>query len=429
MKFIGIIPARYRSSRFPGKALKVIDGKSMIERVFEQAAKALDEVWIATDDQRIADAVSVFYGIAVMTTDKPTCGTDRCIEVINKLHDTKNLFVINIQGDQPYIDPGQIKTVVDNARNDNTILTLMTDLPDDELDNPNTVKVILDTKGNALSFSRKAQSWDVNYKHIGVYGYSAATLKRIEALPPFEYDEDLEQLKWLDAGMTVKCLYVPDDCIAINVPGDLIKAQAHEIFKAEAAAIRKIPLSNEYEGAVSVIHNHVHAMGGKLITSGMGKAGQVAHDIATTFCSTGTQAIFLHPAEAQHGDLGIVNRKDVFLFVSNSGETRELIELWKLSEKLCQRKIPVVLICGNRESTLWQMASVPLFTGRPDEVCPMGVTPTTSTTVMNVIGDVLVVLMMQRIGFTTADYALRHHGGYLGSKLNTAIPPLTEKPE
>jgi arabinose-5-phosphate isomerase len=161
----------------------------------------------------------------------------------------------------------------------------------------------------------------------------------------------------------------------------------------------------------------------------MGKAGQVARDIATTFCSTGTQAVFLHPSEAQHGDLGIVGQKDVFLFVSNSGETRELIELLDLSRQLHRNQIPVIVITGNAESTLWRKADVRLFTGRPAEVCPLGLTPTTSTTVMNVIGDVLVVLMMKRIGFTTADYALRHHGGYLGSKLNTATPPLTEKPE
>ena len=147
----------------------------------------------------------------------------------------------------------------------------------------------------------------------------------------------------------------------------------------------------------------------------MGKAGQIAHDIATTFSSTGTPSIFLHPSEAQHGDLGILQENDVLLAISNSGKTREIIELIDLKNNLYP-DIPVIVITSNENSPLAQKADSYILTGAPAEVCPLGLTPTTSTTVMTVIGDALVVLMMEKIGFNAKDYAKRHHGGYLGMK-------------
>ncbi len=187
------------------------------------------------------------------------------------------------------------------------------------------------------------------------------------------------------------------------------------IFNSEAEAISKIPLSAEYEKIVDLLYTHVQKKGGKIIVSGMGKAGQVANNIATTFSSTGSPAIFLHPSEAQHGDLGVIRENDVLIVLSNSGRTREILELVNLTHLLHQ-KIPVVLITGNPKSDLPKMADHTIFTGSPKEVCPLGLTPTTSTTVMTVIGDALTVLMMKRIDFTAADYAKRHHGGYLGEK-------------
>ena len=138
-------------------------------------------------------------------------------------------------------------------------------------------------------------------------------------------------------------------------------------------------------------------------------------NIATTFSSTGTPAFFLHPSEAQHGDLGIVCPNDVMLLVSNSGKTRELLELVQLTRGLVE-DMPFIVITSDPKSQLAQEAAVCLLTGAPKEVCVLGLTPTTSTTVMTVIGDVLVVGTMKRIGFTNTDYAKRHHGGYLGSK-------------
>ena len=167
--------------------------------------------------------------------------------------------------------------------------------------------------------------------------------------------------------------------------------------------------------AVSLIVKHVHDLGGKLIMSGMGKAGQIALNIATTFSSTGTPAFFLHPSEAQHGDLGIVCKNDIMLLISNSGKTRELVELVDLTRGLVP-DMKFIVITSNSESSLAKDADVCLLTGAPKEVCPLGLTPTTSTTVMTVIGDILVVGTMKRINFNNKDYAKRHHGGYLGSK-------------
>jgi len=188
-----------------------------------------------------------------------------------------------------------------------------------------------------------------------------------------------------------------------------------EIFNNEASAIRNIPINRNFEEAIEIIHLHVHGKNGKLITSGMGKAGQIAHSIATTFSSTGTPAIFLHPSEAQHGDLGIFQANDVMLAISNSGKTREITELIDLKNNLYP-EIPVIVITGNEKSPLARKANCFISTGSPKEICPLGLTPTTSTTVMAVIGDALVVLMMGKIGFSAKDYAKRHHGGYLGVK-------------
>lgn len=188
-----------------------------------------------------------------------------------------------------------------------------------------------------------------------------------------------------------------------------------EIFRHEASAIEKIPVTKSFEEAIKIIHHQVHVKNGKLVTSGMGKAGQIAHNIATTFSSTGTPAVFLHPSEAQHGDLGILQENDVLLAISNSGKTREILELIELKKNLFP-KLPVIVITSSEDSPLAQKADCFILTGAPSEVCLLGLTPTTSTTIMTVIGDAMVVLMMGKIGFSAKDYANRHHGGYLGIK-------------
>lgn len=194
------------------------------------------------------------------------------------------------------------------------------------------------------------------------------------------------------------------------------------ILRKEAQAILDIPVSDAYDRAVELIVEHVNRRGGKLITSGMGKAGQIAMNISTTFSSTGTPSVFMHPSEAQHGDLGVIQRHDLLLLLSNSGKTREILELIELARVL-NPEIPIIVITGDADSILAQTGDVTLWTGGAPEVCPLGLTPTTSTTMMTVVGDVLVVSTMKAIGFSTEDYAKRHHGGYLGHKSREAIKP------
>ena len=188
-----------------------------------------------------------------------------------------------------------------------------------------------------------------------------------------------------------------------------------KVFQQESDAINNIPVTESFESAIELIHQQVHEKGGKLVLSGMGKAGEIAKNISTTFSSTGTPAVFLHPSDSQHGDLGVIQENDVLMLISNSGKTREILELIELSRRLYE-DLPLVAITGHEDSELVDIADVTLLTGDPAEVCPLGLSPTTSTTVMTVIGDALIVLMMNKIGFTNEAYAKRHHGGYLGNK-------------
>ncbi|MGL5317279.1 MAG: SIS domain-containing protein [Bacteroidales bacterium] len=188
-----------------------------------------------------------------------------------------------------------------------------------------------------------------------------------------------------------------------------------DLLRKESEAILNLPITDDYEKAVDLIVEAVHTNNGKLVTSGMGKAGQIALNISTTFCSTGTPSVFLHPSEAQHGDLGILQENDIMLVISNSGKTREILELLILARRL-RPNIKFIVITGNNESELAKKADACLFTGNPKEVCPLGLTPTTSTTMMTVIGDLLVVNTMLKTKFSNEEYAKRHHGGYLGEQ-------------
>lgn len=239
MNILGIIPARYASSRFPGKPLVDIAGKSMIRRVYEQAKKCtqLAEVIVATDDSRIYDHVIAFGGVAVMTADYHQSGTDRCAEVA-RAHPHYNV-IINIQGDEPYIDPEQI-TKLANCFNapDVQIATLIKRVKTiEELHNPNSPKVVVNKLDEAVYFSRSAlphirgeepQNWLEFYpyfKHIGIYGYRADVLRQITKLPisPLEKAESLEQLRWIENGYHIKVAETELETYAVDMPEDLAK--------------------------------------------------------------------------------------------------------------------------------------------------------------------------------------------------------------
>jgi len=194
-----------------------------------------------------------------------------------------------------------------------------------------------------------------------------------------------------------------------------MKDNIKEIIRLEIEAIKNIPINDSFESAVDIIKSQVHDLGGKVVVSGMGKAGQIGINIAQTLCSTGTPAVYLHPSEAQHGDLGILCKHDVLILLSNSGKTREISELIMLS-RILQPKVKVISITGKIDSPLAIESDVVLHTGDSEEICPLGLTPTISTTLMTVIGDIIAVELMKKIGFTKSEYSKRHHSGYLGQK-------------
>ena len=241
MKFIGIIPARYGSTRFPGKPMADICGKTVIRRVYEQASKALDTVVLATDDDRIYDAVEAFGGKVVMTRADHKCGTDRCLEAYMAVttptwreQNDADTVIINIQGDEPFIQPEQIEALMACFDKEGTdIATLVRPYTDrdtrSELEDPNTPKVNWDTAcGEARMFSRKviAASDGKYYRHIGIYAYRADVLAQITQLPQssLEIEERLEQLRWLENGYTIRVGVTEIPTIGIDTPEDLEKA-------------------------------------------------------------------------------------------------------------------------------------------------------------------------------------------------------------
>lgn len=238
---LGIIPARYASTRFPGKPLVMIDGKPMIQRVYEQAIKSeLDAVVVATDDVRIADAVRSFGGNVVMTSENHPSGTDRCAEALHNFEGAWTA-VVNVQGDEPYISPNQINAIVELLKGGAPIATLVKKIDStEELTNINSPKVVLSTNSNALYFSRQPipfqkgvaiNDWlnhGTYYKHIGIYGYQAAILPELTQLKQgtLEVAESLEQLRWLENGYTIKVAETTENTVAIDTPEDLSRLKS-----------------------------------------------------------------------------------------------------------------------------------------------------------------------------------------------------------
>jgi 3-deoxy-manno-octulosonate cytidylyltransferase (CMP-KDO synthetase) len=243
LNFAGIIPARFASTRFPGKPLVDIGGKSMIQRVYEQVSKVLNDVYVATDDERIYNAVVAFGGKVIMTSDQHRSGTDRCYEAYTKLPAEFDV-IINIQGDEPFIQPSQIEALKMCFEDETTqIATLVKPIAVSETDsllfNPNSPKVVLDKNNCALYFSRspipyrrgaKEKDWaslHTYYKHIGIYAYRTQVLAEITSLEPsiLEMVESLEQLRWLENGYKIKVGFTDVETVGIDTPEDLEKVK------------------------------------------------------------------------------------------------------------------------------------------------------------------------------------------------------------
>ena len=242
MKFISIIPARYASTRFPGKPLALLCGKSVIQRVYEKVSGIIEETWVATDDERIFNAVKDFGGKAVMTRNDHKSGTDRIEEAIEKIGGDFDV-VINVQGDEPFIQASQIKTVCDCFDDPSTeIATLGKPFGNDmdAVSNPNSPKIVVDKRGYAMYFSRSIipfvrgkdeKEWPFSYpflKHIGLYAYRRNVLKEVTQLPQGELEkaESLEQLRWLENGCRIKVGLTDVETVGIDTPEDLVRAEA-----------------------------------------------------------------------------------------------------------------------------------------------------------------------------------------------------------
>ena len=240
MKFIAVIPARYSSSRFPGKPLAVLAGKPVIQRVYEQVTKVLPEAWVATDDERIFDTVSDFGGKAVMTRQDHKSGTDRIEEAVEKIKTDADV-IVNIQGDEPFIQPSQIETVCKQFDNPSTqIATIGKPFTSMEaVENPNSPKIVTDVNGFALYFSRSVipyvrgveeKEWLSHFpflKHLGIYAYRREVLREITRLPqsPLEKAESLEQLRWLQNGYRIRVGITNVETVGIDTPDDLRRAE------------------------------------------------------------------------------------------------------------------------------------------------------------------------------------------------------------
>ncbi len=244
MNFIAIIPARYSSTRFPGKPLVKINGKSMINQVYLQAVKVFDRVYVATDNQKILKEVESFGGNAVMTKKKHKSGTDRCAEAILKIEELENKsynVIINIQGDEPFIKTEQLIDIKKAFKFKKTqIATLVKPINNKEdIFNPNKPKVIINNKNEAIYFSRSPipflrgathKNWvskHLYYKHVGLYGFRKDILMEISKLnqTPLEKAESLEQLRWLENGYKIKIAFTEHESISIDTPKDLEKAR------------------------------------------------------------------------------------------------------------------------------------------------------------------------------------------------------------
>lgn len=243
MKFVGIIPARYASTRFPAKVLAMLNGKTVIQRVYEQVKDCFDDLYIATDDSRIAEAVAAFGGKYVMTSENCKNGTERCYEACCNLGIDCDV-VVNVQGDEPFIQRKQIEALIScfsDERTDIATLVKPFEVADgwEKLSNPNSPKVVLDDRNFAMYFSRSVvpylrgveqEQWLANhtfYKHLGVYAYRLNVLKELTTLEqtPLEKMESLEQLRWLENGYKIKVGVTNIETVGIDTPEDLERAK------------------------------------------------------------------------------------------------------------------------------------------------------------------------------------------------------------
>ncbi len=464
---LGVIPARYASTRFPGKPLQLIAGIPMVVRVARQAMlSSLDRVLVATDHSKIQE-VCQQYGIAVqMTSSRHRNGTERLAQVARAI--PAEIYV-NVQGDEPLIEPALIDSLLESMLKDPTVLMATAARPVGDprvADDPGVAKVVMDLRGDALFFSRapipRQGKWHsapgetaggspICHAHVGIYAYRRDALLRLAALSPtpLEMVESLEQLRALEHGMKIRVVETHHQSLGVDTPADLARVEAmllesgglHEpgtnavgtgrtdviqeirsIIELEREGLREIQarLDSSVVRAVELLLN----CQGRVIVTGMGKSGLVARKVAATLASTGTPATFLHPADAWHGDLGLVSTGDLLMVFCNSGETDEVLRLLPHFKRM---SASILSLTGKPASTLAAHSDVVLDVAVSREADPMDLVPTASTTAMLAMGDALATVLVKMRGFGEEQFAIFHPGGSLGRRLSWTVEDLMHR--
>jgi arabinose-5-phosphate isomerase len=376
---VAIIPTHLNSKRLKDKPLRMIAGKPILKWVWEAVSGYYPNTYIATDSLELHQ-IAKGWGASVLITDECANGTERCAKAAKQLIGFD--YVINVQGDMPFIGKEHFSQLRFAFGDVSTLWAWATD---------NDKSFLLHEWNLVTKFTRTRTP----YKHIGIYKYRYDVLQKIAKLPATKEEQkhSLEQLRWLNQYHTTAI--ASPDTLSVDTEEDLQLAQLHGLKAVNCKAINGV--DNFCPKALQ---------GQRIITSGMGKAGQIAQLAASLFASNGITSHFLHPADAQHGDLGRVEPTDALLLFSNSGETRELIELCQLT------KNKKYLITSKPDSTLGKLCQT-FSIGNPAEACTLGLTPSTSLMAM--------LLAIQHILFslstiTRKEYGNLHHGGYLGQK-------------
>lgn len=448
MKVSIVIPARLESTRLPGKLLLPLGDRPVIQHVWERAKQVSEkaEVIVATDSIEIRQLIEELGGTVRMTDPACQSGTERIASILETLAGD---FILNIQGDEPFIDVDLLRRLLARAEETGCdLITAVSPIDDpDELFDPNVVKAVRSSEGRAIYFSRlpipfirdePRLSWPdykTHYRHIGIYGYRRETLKWYRSQPAcrLEQLERLEQLRFIDHGWYFQTVETAAAAPGIDTQQDLDKARslfsagetqpeipppskhyrhAREAVYAEADSL--IPaLTGNAESITSAVEL-ILAATGKIIVTGLGKSGIVARKVAATFSSTGTPAVYLNAAEALHGDLGMITPGDVVMMISKSGSTTELSQM---IPALRLSGVPLIGLFGRTGTRLSRECDVVLDGSVAREACPLDLAPTTSTTVAVVLGDALAVALMRARNFASEQFAAFHPSGALGRRL------------
>jgi len=444
-----VIPARLASTRLPRKVLLPLAGRPVLWHTWNRAKQVSPDVpvIIATDSEEVAAEVRNWGGEVRMTPASCQSGTERLACLLNELDAD---FFLNVQGDEPFIDPHLLRNLLYRAEETQCdLVTAVTPIRHRaDLFNPNVVKAVRASDGRAVYFTRATAPYQrdiawadwidekTHFRHLGVYGYTRSALEWYQQQEPcaLEQQEKLEQLRFVDHGWNFQTVVTDYAGVGIDTQDDLRHASRLMEQGLNPEQLQQRPSTHEQVALTTLLHEieALHALlprnrqeitravelilkaSGKVVITGLGKSGLVGHKMAATLASTGTPAVFLNAAEALHGDLGVVDKGDVVIMLSNSAATVELVKMLPSLKKI---GVELIGMFGQQGTQLAEEMRVVIDISASREACPLGVAPMSTTTNTLAIGDALAAALMQAKSFTDADFAVYHPGGALGRKL------------